>query len=253
MYLRRVLPVVVTIGAASEPSNIPRVGGPGRGADFCSRDPNLRYVVGATATDHVRAVLKFAHDHKVRLVAKDTDHGPAARDYGLGAHQILEPDVLLADGKVVTASACENADPYRALRGGGPGYGITLSAIAKARPNIDVVAVQLLFPSLQPRASSSPSVDTSSSSTLLNAWATINQALPDVNDACPARPTRTIGPSTTPGPRSATRRGTPQPSCPDFAAVRATLEAVTGSGDGREKQEQAAVVVVTAVGLCRKG
>ncbi|RYP62070.1 hypothetical protein DL770_009645 [Monosporascus sp. CRB-9-2] len=125
----------------------------------------------------------------VRLVVKGTGRSPAARDYGLGADQIPDAAVLLADGKVVTASACENPDLYRALRGGGPGYGITLSATVKAHPN-DAVAVQLLSLSLQPRASSSPSADTSSSSTLPSAWATIHQALPDLNDAEPRSATR---------------------------------------------------------------
>ncbi|RYO76578.1 hypothetical protein DL766_005474 [Monosporascus sp. MC13-8B] len=106
-----------------------------------------------------------------------------ALDYGLGADQILEAGVLLADGKVVTASACENADLYRALRGGRPGYGITLSSTVKACPSVDVVAVQRLLLSLQLRAPSSSGANTSSSSMLLNAWATIHQALPDLNGA----------------------------------------------------------------------
>ena len=39
-------------------------------------------------------------------------HGPASRQFGLGADQVLEAEVVLASGKVITASPCENADVY---------------------------------------------------------------------------------------------------------------------------------------------
>ncbi|KAM4067300.1 FAD binding domain-containing protein [Hirsutella rhossiliensis] len=62
-------------------------------------------------------------------------HGPATRTYGLGADQLLEAEVMLADGSVVIANHCENADLFKSLRGGGPGYGIVLSTKVKAYPN----------------------------------------------------------------------------------------------------------------------
>ncbi|KAF9882492.1 hypothetical protein CkaCkLH20_00528 [Colletotrichum karsti] len=71
-------------------------------------------------------------------------HGPATRDYGLGADQILEAEVMLADGRVVVASHCENEDLFRALRGGGPGYGIVLSTTVKTYPNVNAVTVHRL-------------------------------------------------------------------------------------------------------------
>ncbi|KAG5755178.1 hypothetical protein H9Q70_002203 [Fusarium xylarioides] len=49
-------------------------------------------------------------------------HGPATRNYGLGADQILEAEVMLADGRVVIANHCENTDLFSSMRGGGPGY-----------------------------------------------------------------------------------------------------------------------------------
>ncbi|KJZ71363.1 hypothetical protein HIM_09246 [Hirsutella minnesotensis 3608] len=66
-------------------------------------------------------------------------HGPASRNYGLGADQLLEAQVMLANGTVVTADRCRHTDLFRALRGGGPGYGIVLSTKIKAHPNVDVV------------------------------------------------------------------------------------------------------------------
>lgn len=52
---------------------------------------------------------------------------------------------MLANGATVTASACENRDLWRALRGGGPGtYGIVISGVIKAYPEA-TVAAQSLF------------------------------------------------------------------------------------------------------------
>ncbi|KAK1971605.1 FAD binding domain-containing protein [Colletotrichum sublineola] len=102
-------------------------------------------------------------------------HGPATRNYGLGADQILEAEVMLADGRVVTANHCQNADLFRALRGGGPGYGIVLGTTIKAHPNVDVVtAHRLAIAPLQPSANNSD---------LLDAVSVMLQSYPDLSDA----------------------------------------------------------------------
>ncbi|KAJ4986797.1 FAD-linked oxidoreductase-like protein 13 [Stagonosporopsis vannaccii] len=100
-------------------------------------------------------------------------HGPATRNYGVGADQILEAEVMLANGRTVTASACQNPDLYRALRGGGPGYGVILSMTVKAHPNVKVVAVQRL--ELAPK--------TPNTSAVLDAVTVMFQSFPDINDA----------------------------------------------------------------------
>ena len=102
-------------------------------------------------------------------------HGPATRNYGMGADQILEAEVMLADGRVVVANACENTDLYRALRGGGPGYGVTLSSTIKAHPNVDVVTTHQL--------AMAPLEQTELNADLLDSVATILQQLPELNDA----------------------------------------------------------------------
>lgn len=79
---------------------------------------------------------------------------------------------MLADGRVVTASACDNSDLYRALRGGGPGYGVILSMTVKAHPNVKVVAVQRL--ELAPKVANTSAV--------LDAVTTMFQSFPDIND-----------------------------------------------------------------------
>ncbi|KAI8665020.1 FAD-binding PCMH-type domain-containing protein [Fusarium sp. Ph1] len=102
-------------------------------------------------------------------------HGPATRNYGLGADQILEAEVMLADGRVVICNHCENTDLFRALRGGGPGYGITLSSTIKAHPNVDVVTAHHL--------QIAPLEKTENNSDLLDAISVLLQMLPDLNEA----------------------------------------------------------------------
>jgi hypothetical protein len=101
-------------------------------------------------------------------------HGPATRNYGLGADQILEAEVMLADGTIVTANHCENTDLFRALRGGGPGYGIVLSQHIKAHPNVDVVAVH--------RLAIAPLQQTPENADLLDAVAVLLQHFPRLNE-----------------------------------------------------------------------
>lgn len=73
-------------------------------------------------------------------------YGPATHEYGIGADQVLEAEVALADGSVVTADPCHNADIYTAIRGGGPStYGVVLSATFKAYPNVGAAGQKLSF------------------------------------------------------------------------------------------------------------
>lgn len=50
--------------------------------------------------------------------------GPTSRKWGLAADNILEADVVLANGKLVTASATQNQELFWALRGSGSFFGI---------------------------------------------------------------------------------------------------------------------------------
>ena len=71
-------------------------------------------------------------------------HGPATHNYGLGADQILEAQVVLANGNLVTANACQNSDLFFAIRGGGGGtYGIVVSTTIKAYPTTGIISQSL--------------------------------------------------------------------------------------------------------------
>jgi len=60
--------------------------------------------------------------------------GYLSRKYGLTIDNILEVDMVLADGSFVTASANENEDLFWAIRGGGGNFGIVTSFLFKGNP-----------------------------------------------------------------------------------------------------------------------
>ena len=55
--------------------------------------------------------------------------GSWSNKYGIAAASLVEAEVVLADGQIVTANACQHADLFWALRGGGGGtYGVVTKA-----------------------------------------------------------------------------------------------------------------------------
>jgi len=62
-------------------------------------------------------------------------YGDNSRMYGSGASNLLEAQVVLASGEVITASACnEHKELLVALRGGGAGFGLVLKATYRTHP-----------------------------------------------------------------------------------------------------------------------
>jgi hypothetical protein len=72
--------------------------------------------------------------------------GWLSRRYGFAADSVLRAEVVLADGRLVTASGTTNPDLFWALRGGGGNFGVVTSLEFRLHPVAQVYAGAAYFP-----------------------------------------------------------------------------------------------------------
>ena len=72
--------------------------------------------------------------------------GHLSRKYGLTIDNLLEADMVLADGSFVTVNSSQNSDLFWAIRGGGGNFGIVTSFKFQAHPVKTVFGGPTLWP-----------------------------------------------------------------------------------------------------------
>lgn len=72
--------------------------------------------------------------------------GYLTRRYGLTIDNLLGVDMVLADGRFVTANAEENSDLFWAVRGGGGNFGVVTSFLFKGQPVSTVYGGPIFWP-----------------------------------------------------------------------------------------------------------
>ncbi|KAE8391210.1 hypothetical protein BDV23DRAFT_182731 [Aspergillus alliaceus] len=102
---------------------------------------------------------EFAKAHEVTIIGGEAvtvglgggytaggGHSPLSSLYGMAADQVLAIEVVLADGRFVTATATQNSDIFWMLRGGGGStIGVVTSLTIKAYPKLPTTSVTFNF------------------------------------------------------------------------------------------------------------
>src|ERR1700733_655365 len=93
-------------------------------------------------------------------------YGPLSPRYGLALDNLLEAEIVLADGRCIVTNSSEDPDLYWALRGGGGNFGVVTAMRVRLHPARELLAGLILFP-------------WSEAETTLNRYAELTVSAPD--------------------------------------------------------------------------
>jgi FAD/FMN-containing dehydrogenase len=131
--------VVAAVHVAGETGILTAIRGGGHnGGGFGTCDDGL--VIDLSRMKGVRV------DPAARTVRVEPGCTGGDLDHGLAIDNLLEIDVVLADGRFVTASDKENPDLFWAVRGGGGNFGVVTSFLFRLHPVTTVVAGPTFWP-----------------------------------------------------------------------------------------------------------
>jgi FAD/FMN-containing dehydrogenase len=113
-----------------------------KGVRVDSRNCTVRAETGCTQGDVDHAAHAFGLAVPTGVVSSTGiagltlggGHGYLSRKFGLTIDNLLEADVVLADGRLVVASGTEHEELFWALRGGGGNFGVVTSFLYRAHP-----------------------------------------------------------------------------------------------------------------------
>ncbi|KAJ7717139.1 FAD-binding domain-containing protein [Mycena metata] len=123
----------------------------------CDSAPRKAITVGAGVT--TQQVYEFADANNAIFIGAYAQtvgvsggwlmgggHSVLSPSFGLGVDRVLEIKIVTPDGKLRTANACQNADLFWALRGGGGGtFGVVIESTHLVEDRIPIQVINMTF------------------------------------------------------------------------------------------------------------
>lgn len=103
-------------------------------------------VIGAAKADGLTAAAGTVGAVGMTGLTLGGGYGPLMGRYGLALDNMLGSEVVLADGRAVTATPSEEPELYWALRGGGGNFGVVTSLSLRLHPVPEVLAGLIVYP-----------------------------------------------------------------------------------------------------------